>query len=121
MNPDEKRTQRIRRCLTSAQETAARVVRRAVRGEDPESNTPWSECSVRMRVAMALVGDTFANERAKKMAETPRMMGIVMMTQKIEDPKKWEQMANKVSATGAIEAEVAVPALPAKDEDPDGS
>lgn len=83
-------------------------------GYNPDATGNWQDCSMRTRAALILVQGQLAAERAKQQAATPKVFGLVMMQQRVEDAGQWEQMAADVSRGQAIEA-VATP-TPAVEE-----
>lgn len=100
--------EKLRRCVLGGQLDAAAHVRKVVRGEHADSHVPWNEVSGRTRAALLLTQGAMAAERAKTMSEAPKVFGMVIMQDRIEDQGQWERMAQETSARSAIEA-VAVP------------
>ena len=118
---DERKEEKLRKILLSAQREAAGRVRGLFRKPsepdyNPDAALTWKECSVATRAALELAKASLAAERARTQAQAQPVLGVVMMAPRIEDPSKWEALASQVRATGAIDVEATpVPALPARE------
>lgn len=111
---DPRKEERLAREIQRAQLTAALKVRGLFLdptepGFNPDALLNWQDCSMRTRAALILVQGQLAADRAKQQAATPKVFGMVLMQQRVEDPGQWERMAAEVSRGQAIEA-VATPA-----------
>lgn len=112
---DPRKEERLAREIQRAQLTAAIRVRGLFlepgqSGFNPDALANWQDCSMRTRAALILVQGQLAADRAKQQAATPKVFGLVMMQQRVEDAGQWEQMAAEVSRGQAIEAVATPPA-----------
>jgi hypothetical protein len=83
---------------------------------NPDAGRNWQECTTRTRAAIILSQGVLAAERARQQAIAPRVFGMILMQNRIEDPAEWERMAAETEGR-AIEA-IATPATEPKKETP---
>ena len=83
-------------------------------GYNSDADSTWNECRVVTRCSLALVQGTMAAERAKQVAEAPRLLGVVAVPLRIESAKEWEAFATQPVERPALEAV----AVESKDREP---
>ena len=105
------RQQALKNLLERCQMSAARTVAGLFKKEDEpgynrDAEASWKDMRGVTRAALILTQGVMAAERAKVQSDAPRVFGVVVVPQRIDDRKHWEQLAADAGKPRAIEAAV---------------
>ena len=128
VNPDGPGHPQLRKVIIDLQLQALRATRNAMLEPDDPGYTgigdiKWNEAPVRVRLGAILAREAMASAREEDVGR--REFGLLVVRERIKDPKVWEAYAKTVDAskppapgatTTTIDVEVVSPALPEGDK-----